>query len=142
MSASRQTTPRETPPLSKWKTFWRGVLHVDTAKMDPWIAARNAMGVAIPLAVGIAIGMPLGGLAVASGALNVSYSDGHDPYKQRAKRILASSLLCAVAVMAGGLAGHHNAIAIPMQSGSATRKTTSEAERSGTKEVLKLEKEN
>jgi len=114
MSASRQTTPKETPPLSKWKTFWRGVLHVDTAKMDPWIAARNAMGVAIPLAVGIAIGMPLGGLAVASGALNVSYSDGHDPYKQRAKRMLASSLLCAVAVMAGGLAGHHNAIAIPM----------------------------
>lgn len=82
--------------------------------MNPWIALRNAMGVAIPLAVGIGIGMPLGGLAVASGALNVSYSDGHDPYKQRANRMLAASLLCAVAVMAGGLAGHHNAVAIAM----------------------------
>jgi uncharacterized membrane protein YccC len=112
--AAIQTTPKETPPPSKWKIFWLGVLHFDTAKMDPWIAARNALGVAIPLAVGIAIGMPLGGLALASGALNVSYSDGHDPYKQRAKRMLASSLLCAVAVMAGGLAGLHNAIAIPM----------------------------
>jgi uncharacterized membrane protein YccC len=109
-----QAKPQDAPPSSKWKIFWLGVLHFDTAKMDPWIAARNALGVAIPLAIGIAIGMPLGGLAVASGALNVSYSDGHDPYKQRAKRMLASSLLCAVAVMAGGLAGHHNAIAIPM----------------------------
>ncbi len=58
--------------------------------------------------------MPLGGLAVASGALNVSYSDGHDPYKQRAKRMLASSVLCAIAVMAGGLAGHHNAAAVAL----------------------------
>jgi uncharacterized membrane protein YccC len=109
-----QTKPTETPPLNKWQAFWRGVLHMDTAKIDPWIALRNAMGVAIPLAVGIVIGMPLGGLAVASGALNVSYSDGRDPYKQRAKRMLAASVLCAVAVMAGGLAGHHNAVAIAM----------------------------
>jgi uncharacterized membrane protein YccC len=106
--------PKNTPPLNKWQTFWRGVLHVDTAKMEPWIALRNAMGVAIPLAVGIAIGMPLGGLAVASGALNVSYSDGQDPYQQRAKRMLAASVLCAAAVMAGGLAGHHNAAAIAL----------------------------
>ena len=82
--------------------------------MEPWIALRNALGVAIPLAVGIAIGMPLGGLAVASGALNVSYSDGHDPYKGRARRMLASSALCAVAVMAGGLVGHHNIAAVAL----------------------------
>ncbi len=82
--------------------------------MEPWIALRNALGVAIPLAVGIAIGMPLGGLAVASGALNVSYSDGHDPYKERARRMLASSALCAVAVMAGGLVGHHNIAAVAL----------------------------
>ena len=103
-----------TPQLNKWQAFWRGVLHVDTAKMEPWIGLRNAVGVSVPLAVGIAIGMPLGGLAVASGALNVSYSDGHDPYGQRAKRMLASSVLCALAVMAGGLAGHHNAAAVAL----------------------------
>jgi hypothetical protein len=113
-ASPNHTKPKETPPLNKWQAFWRGVLHVDTAKMDPWIALRNALGVAIPLAVGIVIGMPLGGLAVASGALNVSYSDGHDPYKQRANRMLAASLLCAAAVMAGGLAGHHNAVAIAL----------------------------
>jgi uncharacterized membrane protein YccC len=101
-------------PLNKWQSFWRGVLHVDTTKMEPWIALRNSVGVAIPLAVGTAVGMPLGGVAVASGALNVSYSDGHDPYKDRAKRMLASSALCALAVMAGGLAGHHNAAAVAL----------------------------
>jgi uncharacterized membrane protein YccC len=113
-AASSPTKPTEAAALNKWQKFWRGVLHVDTAKMDPWTAARNAIGVALPLAVGIAVGMPLGGLAVASGALNVSYSDGHDPYKQRARRMLAASVLCAVAVMAGGLVGHHNVAAVAL----------------------------
>jgi uncharacterized membrane protein YccC len=112
--APRQTKPKEPPAPNKWQKFWRGVLHVDTAKMDPWTAVRNAMGVALPLVVGIVAGMPLGGLAVASGALNVSYSDGHDPYKQRARRMLAASVLCAVAVMAGGLVGHHNSWAVAL----------------------------
>jgi uncharacterized membrane protein YccC len=112
--APSETKPIEAPQLNKWQTFWRGVLHVDKTKMQPWVALRNAMGVAIPLAVGIAIGMPLGGLAVASGALNVSYSDSSDPYRQRARRMLASSALCAIAVMAGGLAGHHNVEAVPL----------------------------
>src|ERR1700687_5740393 len=106
--------PETTPPLNKWQSFWRGVLHVDTAKMQPWIALRNSVGVSVPLAVGIAMGMPLGGLAVPSGALNVAYSDGHDPYGQRAKRMLASSALCAIAVMAGGLAGHHSVAAVAL----------------------------
>ena len=94
--------------IGKWLKFWQGVLHVDTSKMDFGIGLRNALGVALPLAVGIAIKMPLGGLAVASGALNVSYSDGHDPYGKRATRMLGTSALCAVAVIAGGLAGHPN----------------------------------
>jgi uncharacterized membrane protein YccC len=109
------TVPTE-EPVGKWVKFWHGVLHVDTSKMDFGIGVRNALGVALPLAVGIAIKMPLGGLAVASGALNVSYSDGHDPYWQRAKRMLATSALCAVAVMAGGLAGHYSLLAVLLTS--------------------------
>src|SRR4051812_36324304 len=104
------------PQLDKWRSFWRGVLHIDTAKMDPSIALRNTAGVAVPLVVGLAIGMPLGGLAVASGALNVSYSGGHDPYGPRAKRMLAASVLCSLGIMAGGLAGHHNFAAILLAS--------------------------
>ena len=72
--------------------------------MDAWVALRNATGVAIPMAVGVALGMPFGGLAVSSGALQVSYSDGPGPYAQRAKRMVAASVVCSLAVVAGGLA--------------------------------------
>jgi uncharacterized membrane protein YccC len=115
-AGARSGNAGEDLPVSKWLAFWRGVLHVDASKMDAGIGLRNALGVAIPLAVGIAIKMPLGGLAMASGALNVSYSDGHDPYKQRARRMLATSALCAVAVMAGGLAGHYSVAATALSS--------------------------
>jgi uncharacterized membrane protein YccC len=77
-------------------------------------ALRNTAGVVLPLIVGFAWNMPRAGLAMASGALNVSYSDGNDPYAQRAKRMLASTLACAMAVLLGGLTGHHNALSIAL----------------------------
>jgi uncharacterized membrane protein YccC len=80
--------------------------------MEPWIALRNTIGVMLPIGVGAALGMPLGGLAVATGALQVSYSDGHGPYAQRARRMLAATLLCALAVVAGGLAGRNAILAV------------------------------
>jgi len=48
--------------------------------------------------------MPLGGLAVGTGALPVSYSDIPGPYAQRARRMVAASVMCSLAVVAGGLA--------------------------------------
>ncbi len=56
--------------------------------------------------------MPRGGLAMASGALNVSYSDGSDPYARRAKRMLASTAWCSIAVLLGGLTAHSNTVAV------------------------------
>ena len=73
---------------------------------------RNAIGVVLPLLAGFALHMPRGGLVVASGALNVSYSDGSDPYSERAKRMLASSVICAAAVFTGAISGTHQVIAI------------------------------
>jgi uncharacterized membrane protein YccC len=104
--SSRSSDLEKHPELHKWATFLQGVVHFDTTKMEPWIGLRNALGVCVPLAAGVALGMPLGGLALASGALNVSYSDGHEPYRERARRMLSSSAICAIAVMTGGLAGH------------------------------------
>jgi uncharacterized membrane protein YccC len=80
--------------------------------MHPQMALRNTAGVILPLIAGYALGMPRGGLAMASGALNVSYSDGSDPYAQRAKRMLASTAWCSIAVLLGGLTGHHDIAAI------------------------------
>ncbi|MGA3128355.1 MAG: FUSC family membrane protein, partial [Candidatus Korobacteraceae bacterium] len=95
-----------------WLQQWRKVVHFDHGRMEPWIALRNTIGVTVPLMVGIALGMPLGGLAVSSGALQVSYSDGHGPYAQRAKQMLTATLLCAVAVVAGGLVGENRFLAV------------------------------
>ena len=88
-----------------WRAFARLLTQFDRTKLEPAIALRNAVGVVVPLAIGVAVGMPLGGVAVASGALQVAYSDGHDPYSQRGFRMLMATLLCSMAVVVGGLSG-------------------------------------
>ena len=94
------------------KVFWEAVTRFDHSKIAPWMAFRNALGVALPLAVGVAIGEAGGGLIMSTGALNVSFSDGADPYRHRARRMLASSICGALAVFVGALTGHLYALAI------------------------------
>jgi len=106
------------PPVAE-STSWLGqllsiVLRFDKKKMQPPMALRNTMGVILPLIAGYALGMPRGGLAMASGALNTSYSDGSDPYAQRAKRMLASTTWCSVAVLLGALTGHANVTSVAL----------------------------
>lgn len=86
--------------------FWAGVAKLDRGKYNSTqMAVRNALATALPLAVGIAIGNPLGGVAITVGALNVSYSDGRDPYGQRGRRMLTWSCLGAFAVFTGSATG-------------------------------------
>ena len=94
------------------EALWQIVTDVDRSKISVWRALRNTLGVVAPLIVGYFVGMQRGGLAMASGALNVSYSDGSDPYQKRAKRMLASTMWCSVAVLLGGLTAHSNVIAV------------------------------
>src|SRR5258708_28833138 len=95
-----------------FEALWGIVTHVDHSKINPWQALRNTVGVIVPLIAGYAVGMPRGGLAMASGALNVSYSDGSDPYAKRAKRMLASTVWCSIAVLLGGLTAHNSTVTI------------------------------
>jgi len=107
-------TAASSPPAHEGftRTFWRALTRFDSSKLSPYMALRNSIGVVLPLIAGFALNMPRGGLVVASGALNVAYSDGSDPYAQRAKRMLSSSVLCAVGVLCGALSGHHNVAAV------------------------------
>src|SRR5215472_5948267 len=95
-----------------WRSFARLLTQFDRNKLEPAIALRNAIGVLLPLGIGVFIGMPLGGVAAASGALQVAYSDGHDPYSQRGSRMLAATLLCSLAVVVGGLTGSFRVLPI------------------------------
>src|SRR5271165_726213 len=76
-----------------WVSFWRTVTRMEWEKIVPGRAARNALGVALPLAAGYLLGSLPAGLIVSSGALNVCFTDGDDPYRQRARRMLLGTLL-------------------------------------------------
>src|SRR5882762_8194128 len=105
-------SPAPVPHEGMARAFWRVLTRFDSSKFSPYLALRNSVSVVLPLAAGFALNMPRGGVVVASGALNVAYSDGSDPYAQRAKRMLSSSALCALAVLLGALSGSHNAAAV------------------------------
>jgi uncharacterized membrane protein YccC len=83
--------------------FWRTVLYFDATKTLPWPALRNSIGVALPLAIGVLLGNVSGGLVAATGALNVAFSDGSDPYLHRARRMFYAGCFVALAVFAGRL---------------------------------------
>jgi uncharacterized membrane protein YccC len=89
-------------------TLWHTVIRFERSKINPWIGLRNSLGIALPLILGAAIGQMAGGLLMAIGALNVSYSDGVEPYRQRARRMLGATCFGALAVGAGGLLGREH----------------------------------
>jgi hypothetical protein len=97
-------------------SFWRILTRFDSTKLQPYLALRNTAGVVLPIIAGYGLGMPRGGLAVAIGALNVSYSDGSDRYATRAKRMLLSSVWCAAAVFAGAISGGNHPVAVVVAS--------------------------
>ena len=79
-----------------WRSFARLLTQFDRNKLEPAIALRNAVGVFVPLAIGVAMGMPLGGVAVATGALQVALvpvARVDHPVLDDADRPIASFLL-------------------------------------------------
>lgn len=100
------------PELNAWSALWQTLIRFQKDKIVPWLGLRNTLGVVIPLAVGVALGDVQIGLMVSIGALNVCYSDSHEPYILRAGRMLAASTLVAVAVFAGSYMGNYHVTAI------------------------------
>src|SRR5260370_20199492 len=110
-----QSPPASSAPVAHEgaaRAFWRVLTRFDSSKLTPYHGLRNSIGVLLPLAAGFALNMPRGGVALASRALYVTFSDRSDPYAQRATRMLSSSVLCALAVLLGTLSGSHNAAAV------------------------------
>jgi uncharacterized membrane protein YccC len=104
----------DTPQPRASAAFWRIITRLERNKVNARIAFRNALGVALPLGIGIGIGESLGAVAITTGALNVSFSDGDDPYAQRARRMLAWSFLGAFSVFTGSITGEYHWAAILM----------------------------
>ena len=97
-----QPEPGERPKLPRAReAFWRAVIRFEADKMSAWMAFRNTMGLTLPLLLGAAVGRPDGGVIMAIGALNVAFSDGDDPYGQRARRMLVATALVSAAIFIG-----------------------------------------
>src|SRR5438552_1267886 len=111
MSVSPQAASARKQPTTR-PAFWRSLLRSQADKVAPWLALRNTLGMALPLAAGVATGNVSSGLVVATGALNVAFSDSDEPYAQRARRMLAASALVGLAVFAGSLTGGSPVIAV------------------------------
>ena len=92
--------------------FWDNITRFELRKVTPWLGLRNALGVALPLAAGAVMGAIPSGLVMATGALNVSFSDSHDPYLQRARRMLAASIVVGIGVFAGALCGRYRGLIV------------------------------
>ena len=103
--------PEVTRP-NAWLAFRQSVVQFDTAKMNPWIGLRNALGVALPLFAGVALRSLSAGVLAAMGALYVAFRDSDDPYLPRARHMLRASVLMGIAVFAGSVSGRDPVLAV------------------------------
>ncbi len=98
--------PSAAPPL------FRAAVRVDRSQISYVTALRNALGVAAPLLVGVATGQLLAGLTVSLGALQVAFLDGPEPYRDRARRMLAAGVCSAISVFVGSATGSLAGLAV------------------------------
>ena len=88
------------------------MLKVEWARFEGLAALRCAIGVAVPLLVGLAIDEPLVGVFGAAGAVGVGFGSFQSAYRGRAGLMLLAALGMAFSVFIGSLAGHSNAATI------------------------------
>lgn len=90
---------------SRWRTvlseLLKDGLRLDRTQSDPVVSARNALGVAAPLAIGALAGSAAYGLPSTIGALQTAFADRPGPYRLRVLRMSATAVTAAVT---GGLA--------------------------------------
>jgi uncharacterized membrane protein YccC len=99
--------------------FWSTVTRFDATQLSPVLGFRNALGVASSLVAGMLLANPAAGVMAASGALNVAFSDGTDPYSHRGRRMFAAAFFVSLAVFTGRLTGHNHPLAILLEAGCA-----------------------
>jgi uncharacterized membrane protein YccC len=82
------------------------VAHLDRAQLTLGAAFRGALGVAVPLALGLWFGHPAEGAAAATGALLAGYISFQGVYRTRARAVFAGAVGMGAATLLGELVGH------------------------------------
>ncbi len=73
----------------------RDAAALDRTQSDPVVSGRNAVGVALPLIIGVALGDAALGLTGTIGALQAAFADRPGPYRLRVVRMSATALAAA-----------------------------------------------
>ncbi len=94
------------------RALWRALTRFDSGKIIPQVAVRNTIGFTCAIVLGTVFASPSTGVVAGLGALNVCYSDGIDPYRFRARRMLLATFLVGSAVVLGAFSAHSNAAAV------------------------------
>src|SRR3982751_1016138 len=102
---------------TQWAAFRDNLLRFQADKLSPWIGLRNAIGVALPLAIATGLHAPGSGLLAAIGALNVAFSDSHAPYVQRARRMLSAAALVGIGVFFGAICAGNRPLTLVIATG-------------------------
>lgn len=92
----------------------RDALRLDRSQFAVNAAARNTIGVVLPLVVGAVTGHLLAGVTVALGAQNVALADKPGPYRLRLARMSLAAAVAAIGVTLGILVGEVDALAVPL----------------------------
>jgi uncharacterized membrane protein YccC len=74
----------------------RTAARLDLTQADPVVAARNAVGIVLPLAIGALAGNAGLGLASTIGALQTAFADRPGPYRLRMVRMLGTAFAAGV----------------------------------------------
>ncbi|HEU4664618.1 MAG TPA: FUSC family protein [Dokdonella sp.] len=90
----------------------RSLIEIKPRDVPARVALRNAAGVVLPLAAGIASGHVEAGLGVAAGALNTMFTDQPGPYRLRMQRMLLTAFAAGLSAFLGSLIGPHTALLV------------------------------
>jgi uncharacterized membrane protein YccC len=91
-----------------------GITHFDRSQFQVVRGIRYAIGVGIPLFVGIATGHELVGIAIAGGGTLIGLTDSGVPYRGRVRAMLIASAAAAVSTFLGELTGSYDAVAVAL----------------------------
>ena len=87
------------------RSVLRGTVAVDRSRLDPVAALRLALGVGLPLLVGLLVDRPLDGAAAAGGAFFTGFAAFAGGYRTRVRSVLLASVAIAVSTFAGAAVG-------------------------------------
>ncbi len=90
----------------------RGVVRLDRSGVEARAGARCALGVALPLAIGVGTGYPAAGLAAAVGALSAGFASFQGAYRTRATAMVLATVGMAISTFTGAVTNHTLVLAV------------------------------